>query len=166
MSTLHFKASNQSWSSRAGAVRGPCPCFLSLCSISNDFATTERRDGTSKARDSVTRWLEGFVDSTVLDHPALVLDRQFVQLFHVSREQCQHPIRDERLGQTRPSPDERRSQPVSATLLLNCCVVGLSLSFTGGRCAELAWHDASVVHDDAQRPSVLLVSQKLFLHHS
>ena len=94
-------------------------------------------------RDPALRWLEGFVNCTVLDHSAPVLDRQSVQLFQVSPKRCQcvsqlRPFRGEPLDQTRSSPDKRRSQPVAATLLLHCFVVGLNLSFCGDHCAQLA----------------------------
>ena len=55
----------------------PCQCRPRTLSV-NSFS------GTSAARVTL-HWLEGFVDSTVLDPPALVLDRQRAQLFEVSR---------------------------------------------------------------------------------
>ena len=93
--------------------------------------------------DAALRWLEGFIDSTVLDHPAPVLDRQSVQLLQLSRKRRQrlsqlHPFRDELLDQIRPSSDERRSRPVAATLLLHCFVVSAGLSSCGEHYAQLS----------------------------
>ena len=79
-------------------------------------------------RDPALRWLEGFVNCTVLDHSAPVLDRQSVQLFQVSPKRCQcvsqlRPFRGEPLDQTRSSPDKTevpargRDPPVA---LLRC----------------------------------------------
>ena len=163
--THHLMAANQSWNTRTSAVRGPRPCFLSPCRTSNDFPTKQTQIyGES---DAALRWLEGFIDSTVLDHPAPVLDRQSVQLLQVSRKRRQrlsqpHPFRDELLDQTRPSSDERRSQPVAATLLLHCFVVGAGLISFRRTLRSTVWHGVSVVHDAAQCSGVLLVSQKLF----
>ena len=78
------------------------------------------------------------VDSTVLDHPALLLDRQLVQIFHVIRERRQYvsqlrPFRDESLDQTH-RPGERWSQPVTTALLLHCVVVGLRFGLCRWKC--------------------------------
>ena len=106
--------------------RSRTPSVLSF-SLQNFQRLSHKQTQIYGESDAALRWLEGFIDSTVLDHPAPVLDRQSVQLLQVSRKRRQrlsqpHPFRDELLDQTRPSSDERRSQPVPRPF---CCTASL-----------------------------------------
>ena len=110
-----FMTFNQSWSSRASAVRGPCPCFLSpLQRFQCHLHRKRQMQCLRRVAVHCSDWKALSIRKclTILHFSS---DRQLVQLFHVIRERRQYlsqlrPFRDESLDQTRPRPDELRSQ--------------------------------------------------------